>query len=694
MGFLSRGLQWLVAAAVTVCVLSLAVDGQTYLEPCIFTEGDFYNYDQVTQCFYSIRMDETIKLQTIETMRKAIEVYAFLDIANHSPDPHLPVQIDMLAGLQTIENRPYVYDMDFQSDLRALFDQLNDAHTQYYLPTCYQNVLVRQPFAPVGFGDTTENYKITISPYFDEEIIDYYEDSVGLNVTDYVGMEILEIDGVSPFDYFLKYANNSVGMAKDLGTRFNFALTVPEPRNDIQLIQYGYWQQREHRNPYPKQPYVYYKLQSPDGTEIELSVPWSFKALATYSGVESFQEDYFASSIIGSPEHLKEQLESVQQELQLGGPTKAARAHSFMNIPKGGKGEAVIEEHKRKLLAEHFPHIENVEEEMSFELLVNTTHLTFWALSDNQTLVMFLDSMEPDADGLSGYYVGLKEGFEIAADRGLTRLIIDLTNNGGGNICIGRTLLAFLQQEGWAGQGQNWGPQDLPLSPLAVDCINTAAATGVETTIWSPAYYDNMTDFHVANDDTSYLLPGVPHIRGGNLRNYSRLVHLDACGGFGYRIEPAVNFSPDQVMIITRGLCGSTCALFANHMALYDNIQTVVVGGIPQQQEMQYTAFPGLQVLDNGPLMSMFAQLGKNITTAAPGTTDDDPVPRLLPTTAGFRFCVREIYPPSTAEPPRPPQETNPTEYSFQQATQHIYNDELIALYPMYTWYQVLDFFP
>lgn len=43
-------------------------------------------------------------------------------------------------------------------------------------------MLVRQPFAPVGFGDTTENYKITISPYFDEEIIDYYE-SEGVDVT-------------------------------------------------------------------------------------------------------------------------------------------------------------------------------------------------------------------------------------------------------------------------------------------------------------------------------------------------------------------------------------------------------------------------------------------------------------------------------------------------------------------------------
>ena len=108
---------------------------------------------------------------------------------------------------------------------------------------------------------------------------------------------------------------------------------------------------------------------------------------------------------------------------------------------------------------------------------------------------------------------------------------------------------------------------------------------------------------------------------------------------------------------------------------------------------MQYTSFPGGQVLENSSLMPMLLELGQNVTTAAPGTADD-PVPRRLPTTATYRFCAREIYPSSDAAPPRPPDQTNPMEYSFQQATHHIYNDELTATYPMYAWYSALQFFP
>jgi hypothetical protein len=64
----------------------------------------------------------------------------------------------------------------------------------------------------------------------------------------------------------------------------------------------------------------------------------------------------------------------------------------------------------------------------------------------------------------------------------------------------------------------------------------------------------------------SYLIPGIPHIRGGAARNYSRLVHIKDCGNFGYRIRPAKNFTANQILILTNGFCGSTCALFSNHV--------------------------------------------------------------------------------------------------------------------------------
>jgi len=293
--------------------------------------------------------------------------------------------------------------------------------------------------------------------------------------------------------------------------------------------------------------------------------------------------------------------------------------------------------------------------------------------------------MEPGR--FSDYYPTLIKGFSIAAERGLTRFIIDLTNNGGGNICLGQSLLAFLQQSGWKGEGQNWGPQDLPLSVLAEQLVNSAVEHGVSDTVWSPGFYDNQQDEHIANNDTSYILPGVPHERAGFLRNYSRLLHINDCGDF-YYIEPKVNFPPEQTMIITKGFCGSTCALFANHMALYDGVQTVVVGGIPGSGQMQYTSFPGLQVLDDGPLFGQLLELRQNITACPVDENEDHPVPRLLLTQASFRYCIREIYPPV------PDYDQPPMEYTFQPANHHIFFTEFTANYPQYIWYEVLDFFP
>jgi len=56
-------------------------------------------------------------------------------------------------------------------------------------------------------------------------------------------------------------------------------------------------------------------------------------------------------------------------------------------------------------------------------------------------------------------------------------LIIDLTDNGGGSICFGQTLLAYLQ--GDLPESQNWGPQDLPCSPLQVNLTLSAGTSKI-----------------------------------------------------------------------------------------------------------------------------------------------------------------------------------------------------------------------
>ena len=173
------------------------------------------------------------------------------------------------------------------------------------------------------------------------------------------------------------------------------------------------------------------------------------------------------------------------------------------------------------------------------------------------------------------------------------------------------------------------------------------------------------------------------------MRNYSRLVHITGCGNWGNKISAADKFAASQTLIITRGLCGSTCALFANHLRLYDGVRTVVLGGLPSRPTMQYTSFPGLQVLDKDPLYGQFIQLKQNVSFVPYKEMDPtDVVPRDLATTASFRYCVREIYPPEDA-----PNSDTPMEFNFQAADFHLYNTAITANYPEYVWYEVLPLF-
>jgi hypothetical protein len=88
---------------------------------CEFVENYFYTYDEVLQCFHSIPLTNEVKTQTLETMKRSLEIYAFYDIAHDSPSPELPLQVNMQQGLQQIYDRPYYYDFDFQEDLRDLY---------------------------------------------------------------------------------------------------------------------------------------------------------------------------------------------------------------------------------------------------------------------------------------------------------------------------------------------------------------------------------------------------------------------------------------------------------------------------------------------------------------------------------------------------------------------------------------------
>ena len=98
----------------------------------------------------------------------------------------------------------------------------------------------------------------TIFGHFSCFFLQYFQDTTGVDVTQYSGYEVLEvrssiifvlngafdssatkktqINGLNAVQYFEDYANHSIGLSKDFGARFNEAFTSPEPRSDICML--------------------------------------------------------------------------------------------------------------------------------------------------------------------------------------------------------------------------------------------------------------------------------------------------------------------------------------------------------------------------------------------------------------------------------------------------------------------------
>lgn len=154
----------------------------------------------------------------------------------------------------------------------------------------------------------------------------------------------------------------------------------------------------------------------------------------------------------------------------------------------------------------------------------------------------------------------------------------------------------------------NVGPTDMPVCPLSEALALYSAQNNITDTEWSASFYSNFTGTassspRYLNSDTSWLLPGIQRVRGGASQKFSRLIDIspeesgDQLGGCGESpfglLKP---YSPSKIVLVSRGLCGSTCALFADVLAKFDAVRTVVLGGMDSKVPQSYRSFPGLQV--------------------------------------------------------------------------------------------------
>lgn len=198
-------------------------------------------------------------------------------------------------------------------------------------------------------------------------------------------------------------------------------------------------------------------------------------------------------------------------------------------------------------------------------------------------------------------------------------LILDLSHNTGGYVCLGVTMVQIFFPE---------RPRlvtNIRLSPLSTQMM-TAGAMGMDH------FISSYGESPVAALQGGYFLKPTTHPhRNLTFSDYlsDRCAIADkytlaynpveesrrkrASSSYGTTAEgsdddtPYRPWDPENLAILTDGYCGSSCALISNMMHTKFGVPTVVVGGRTTAQQggpMSFSTFPGLQVVDDALLFS------------------------------------------------------------------------------------------
>lgn len=206
-------------------------DGQ---DPCTkvqldgnFTSGSHpinYLVSSAKACLSSFPFDEQVRKETLDSVRKAMALYAFRDIAAYSQDGLLKSRIDILAELDVIENIQYESDNAFHNDLYSTFTSLNDAHTRYYSRCHHAAFKSYQPFVLTSIlEDGVQKITVNSMTYPDPSTpqFKFWRDRTGVDLRKFVGHTVESIDGIDAMEAIRFFANTEVGTARDESVRFN-----------------------------------------------------------------------------------------------------------------------------------------------------------------------------------------------------------------------------------------------------------------------------------------------------------------------------------------------------------------------------------------------------------------------------------------------------------------------------------------
>ncbi|KAJ3209975.1 hypothetical protein HDU67_005775 [Dinochytrium kinnereticum] len=547
------------------------VDGTSSLaasDPCTAMNafGTVGPYSTSLACMDTVPFDADLARSTLDTIRKSIlQTYAFVDISKKTSNEEGSTKVNVEHSLNRIELRfsEYKNDRAFHDALYDLFTELHDGHTQY-TSYCHQNgINWYQPFVLNSIVvDGTQRIFVDSTAFEAGEAGDAFFKRYGFDPASYLGWEVLNLDGQAALDHLKDFSERS-GIARDGGVRFNLALGRYDYLYMRFQLFYGGWTVR---NRAPKRFAVDYLLKSPDGaTTRTVRAPFGFAnfVFGGFSDSASFASNICrlqSASAFAGPKIIEEAREKSLPELITPTPRVHGVHYREAKIESDGEGFAPM-----SLLPPP-------------TLLFNNSYVAFWV--DGDTGIFKFSQINGGVKTLRDINSNLDK-FESL---GVKKLILDLGENLGGDVCVSYAFLKYLFPatfRPFAG--------DFKSSPLLDVMASAASSKNISQTIYHYKTYwtDSQGDKPINSD---WLIKNLTAFKrgGGNSAKYTATRAIDCrTGGDGtrnyYEVMRKRDVGPwkaSDMAIVSNGHCGSSCAIIQRYLQNVEGVKSFAVGGL------------------------------------------------------------------------------------------------------------------
>ncbi|KAI9295408.1 hypothetical protein K502DRAFT_341760 [Neoconidiobolus thromboides FSU 785] len=625
-------------------------------DPCIDINNynQTYTYDQILNCYNSFPFDPKIRDGVLDTLWKLLPFYVFSDVARKRSVDAIKggKTIDMETMLAVLRVKNYTKDRLFHKDISDLFLELRDGHT-IYLPKCYSSFQFLLPF-PLVLIEKDEKLIVKVKgglPYLEREIETWK--SMGVNVSEFDNAIVEKIDNKEAIIAIEEIADTRYGTSRDPHSRMNGALSSFKLINGTWKWDFGAFVEA---NLPPKKSHVLFEFNI-NGNKVVLNVP--YLARAVYQGEFKDGKSYYE---LLCKNHRKDYNEEVKELQQFENERVEMQKKEEIELKKIINMDIKLNEVQLKSINQN---------QINLKVpILDGQFVKFYIFNKNIGIIAMnnFDSSCNDFLFKKEYIIG----FKLFQKYKVEKLILDLSNNPGGVVCHGYSILKYLLPRSL------FKPflLDMHLNPILINLLI------IDNTAGSPFNpMDKYNKNHTKYRDVTELLPKGEE-RWDVENRYTNFFYNDCeSEDFLSNLKKDPEFIPfnlNDITLVTNSICYSTCGLFVNSLQELTNTITYSIGGSKMISNRKPTAgsMNGANVLPYSSLLSMLSYFN---------LTDHPLAPKDFPVQAGFSMTLMQAYSHFPDKKGLP----IPLEFLARPAKRHFYYDEDTINHPEDVWLKI-----